>query len=99
MEVLEKFGSTEQKAKWLVPLLNHDIRSAFAMTEPGVASSDATNVSTRCERDGDDYVINGHKWWISGAYRPECKLLIVLVKTRFDGPIHTQQSMILVPKD
>merc|ERR1719298_14535 len=99
MEVLEKFGSPEQKKQWLEPLLNHDIRSAFAMTEPGVASSDATQISTKIERDGNDYVINGHKWYISGAIRPECKIFILLGKTRFDGPAHSQQSMILVPKD
>jgi len=99
MEVLEKYGTPEQKEQWLVPLLNGEIRSAFAMTEPGVASSDATQVSTRFDKDGDDYVINGHKWYISGAVREECKLLIVLGKTRFDGPRHTQQSMMLVPVD
>merc|ERR1711959_885190 len=95
MEVLEKFGTPEQKKQWLEPLLNHDIRSAFAMTEPGVA----TQISTKIERDGNDYVINGHKWYISGAIRPECKIFILLGKTRFDGPAHSQQSMILVPKD
>jgi acyl-CoA dehydrogenase len=79
--------------------LNQDIRSAFAMTEPGVASSDATQICTKIERDGNDYVINGHKWYISGAIRPECKIFILLGKTRFDGPQHQQQSMILVPKD
>lgn len=101
MEVLEKYGTPEQKRKWLVPLLNAEIRSCFAMTEPGVASSDATNISTRIEKtaDGKHYVINGHKWWISGAMRPECKVMIVLGKTRFDGPRHRQQSMIIVPKD
>merc|ERR1719252_511315 len=99
MEVLEKFGSPEQKKQWLEPLLNQDIRSAFAMTEPGVASSDATQICTKIERDGNDYVINGHKWYISGAIRPECKIFILLGKTRFDGPAHSQQSMILVPRD
>ena len=99
MEVLEKYGSPYQKKTWLEPLLNAEIRSCFAMTEPGVASSDATNISTRIERDGDNYVINGHKWWISGAFRPECKVMIVLGKTRFDGPRHSRQSMIIVPKD
>jgi len=99
MEVLEKFGSPEQKKQWLEPLLNGEIRSAFAMTEPGVASSDATNVSTRIDPDGDDYVINGHKWWISGAIRPECKVFVLLGKTNFTGPLHQQQSMILVPRD
>jgi len=81
----------------LRPLLNHEIRSCFAMTEPGVASSDATNISTRIERKGDNYVVNGHKWYISGACRPECKIAIVMGRTKFDGPIHQQQTMILVP--
>eukprot|EP00512_Aurantiochytrium_limacinum_P003456 CAMPEP_0171496004 /NCGR_PEP_ID=MMETSP0958-20121227/6455_1 /TAXON_ID=87120 /ORGANISM="Aurantiochytrium limacinum, Strain ATCCMYA-1381" /LENGTH=451 /DNA_ID=CAMNT_0012030047 /DNA_START=82 /DNA_END=1437 /DNA_ORIENTATION=+ len=99
MEVLERYGSPEQKKKWLVPLLNGEIRSAFAMTEPGVASSDATNIASRIEADGDDYVINGHKWYISGACRPECKVFIFMGKTRFDGPLHQQQSMIIVPRD
>lgn len=99
MEVLEQFGSAEQKRQWLEPLLNGEIRSAFAMTEPGVASSDATNISTRIEADGDDYVINGHKWWISGAIRPECKVFVLLGRTSFTGPLHKQQSMILVPRD
>lgn len=101
MEVLEKFGSPEQKAKWLRPLLEGKIRSCFAMTEPGVASSDATNISTKIERtpDGQHYIVDGHKWWISGAIRPECKVAIVLGKTRFDGPKHAQQSMILVEMD
>jgi len=99
MEVLEQYGTPEQKRQWLEPLLRGEIRSAFAMTEPGVASSDATNISTRIEADGEDYVINGHKWWISGAIRPECKILVLLGKTSFSGPLHKQQSMILVPKD
>lgn len=99
MEVLERYGTAEQKARWLEPLLRGEIRSAFAMTEPGVASSDATNISTRIEADGDDYVINGHKWWISGAIRPECKIFILLGRTSFSGPLHMQQSMILVPRD
>eukprot|EP01126_Amoeba_proteus_P051396 TRINITY_DN6132_c0_g2_i6.p1 TRINITY_DN6132_c0_g2~~TRINITY_DN6132_c0_g2_i6.p1 ORF type:complete len:452 (+),score=85.40 TRINITY_DN6132_c0_g2_i6:37-1392(+) len=99
MEVLEKFGTPEQKTQWLEPLLKAEIRSAFAMTEPGVASSDATNISTTIVRDGDDYVINGHKWYISGAIRPECKVFILLGKTRDDGPAHKRMSMILVPRD
>merc|ERR1719207_126828 len=99
MELLEKFGNAEQKKQWLEPLFNQDIPSAFAMTEPGGASSDATQICTKIERDGNDYVINGHKWYISGAIRPECKIFILLGKTRFDGPAHSQQSMILVPKD
>jgi len=99
MEVLERYGTEAQKKQWLEPLLNGEIRSAFAMTEPGVASSDATNISTRIERDGDEYVINGHKWWISGAIRPECKVFILMGKTSFSGPAHQQQSMILVPRD
>eukprot|EP00442_Polarella_glacialis_P059244 CAMPEP_0115155644 /NCGR_PEP_ID=MMETSP0227-20121206/68011_1 /TAXON_ID=89957 /ORGANISM="Polarella glacialis, Strain CCMP 1383" /LENGTH=200 /DNA_ID=CAMNT_0002566747 /DNA_START=198 /DNA_END=797 /DNA_ORIENTATION=- len=99
MEVIERFGSPEQKKQWLEPLLNGEIRSAFAMTEPGVASSDATNISTRIEADGDEYVVNGHKWWISGAIRPECKVFVLLGRTSFTGPLHKQQSMILVPRD
>jgi len=99
MEVIERFGTPEQKKQWLEPLLNGEIRSAFAMTEPGVASSDATNISTRIERDGDEYVINGHKWWISGAIRPECKVFVLLGRTSFSGPLHQQQSMILVPRE
>lgn len=99
MEVLQKFGSPEQKRQWLDPLLNMEIRSAFAMTEPGVASSDATNIATRIDADGEDYVINGHKWWISGAIRQNCKVFVLLGKTSFTGPLHEQQSMILVPRD
>lgn len=99
MEVIALFGSPEQKKQWLEPLLNGEIRSAFAMTEPGVASSDATNIATRIEADGDDYVVNGHKWWISGAIRPECKVFVLLGRTSFSGPLHSQQSMILVPRD
>ncbi|KYO49877.1 acyl-CoA dehydrogenase [Tistrella mobilis] len=99
MEVLERYGTEEHKRQWLEPLLDGKIRSAFAMTEPMVASSDATNIESRIERDGDDYVINGRKWWTSGAPDPRCKILIFMGKTRFDGPRHSQQSMILVPMD
>ncbi|MEN3162728.1 acyl-CoA dehydrogenase [Tistrella mobilis] len=99
MEVLERYGTEEHKRQWLEPLLEGKIRSAFAMTEPMVASSDATNIESRIERDGDDYVINGRKWWTSGAPDPRCKILIFMGKTRFDGPRHSQQSMILVPMD
>jgi acyl-CoA dehydrogenase len=96
MEVLTLFGSPEQKERWLRPLLEGEIRSAFVMTEPEVASSDATNIQLRIERDGDDYVLNGHKWWASGAMRERTKIMIVMGKTDPDGPIFRQQSMILV---
>jgi acyl-CoA dehydrogenase len=99
MEVLHMFGTPEQKSQWLQPLMEGEIRSAFAMTEPDVASSDATNISTRIERDGDDYVINGRKWWISGAADPRCTILIVMGKTDPNESPHRQQSMILVPMD
>jgi len=99
MEVLAEYGTPAQQAQWLTPLLSGEMRSAFAMTEPEVASSDATNIATRIQRDGDDYVINGRKWWISGAGDPRCKIYIVMGKTDPDGPKHTQQSMILVPAD
>jgi acyl-CoA dehydrogenase len=99
MEVLELFGSDEQKERWLRPLMDGEIRSAFAMTEPAVASSDATNIETHIERDGDDYVINGRKWWTSNALHRNCKVLIVMGKTDPDGPRHRQQSMLVVPID
>ncbi|MEI5010229.1 acyl-CoA dehydrogenase family protein [Streptomyces sp. PmtA] len=100
MEVLAQFGTDEQKKQWLEPLLAADIRSAFAMTEPEVASSDATNIETRIERRGDEYVVNGRKWYISGAMNPGCRIFIVMGKTDPDGPdIRRQQSMVLVPRD
>ena len=99
MEVLTQFGTRDQKDRWLRPLLDGEIRSAFAMTEPDVASSDATNVQLRIERDGDEYVLNGRKWWISGAMRERCRIFIVMGKTNPDGPPHRQQSMILVPRE
>ncbi|GAA3739388.1 acyl-CoA dehydrogenase family protein [Salinactinospora qingdaonensis] len=99
MEVLHMFGTEDQRKQWLEPLLDGAIRSAFAMTEPDVASSDATNIATSIARDGDDYVINGRKWWISGAADPRCEIFIVMGKTDPDGPTHRQQSMILVPRD
>ncbi|AXK34036.1 acyl-CoA dehydrogenase [Streptomyces armeniacus] len=100
MEVLAEFGGPEQRRQWLEPLLNGEIRSAFAMTEPDVASSDATNVETRIRRDGDDYVISGRKWYISGAMNPNCKIFIVMGKTEPDATdTRRQQSMILVPRD
>jgi acyl-CoA dehydrogenase len=99
MEVLVRYGSAEQQQRWLEPLLAGEIRSAFAMTEPAVASSDATNIASRIERRGDDYVINGRKWWTSGAGDPRCKIMIFMGKTDPDAPKHSQQSMILVPMD
>ena len=99
MEVIERYGTDEHKEKWLKPLLNGEIRSAFAMTEPDVASSDATNIGTRIERDGDSYVINGRKWYTSGATDPRCKILILMGKTDPNAERHRQQSMILVPKN
>ncbi len=99
MEVLARYGTPEQKERWLKPLLNGEIRSCFAMTEPGVASSDATNIESSIVRDGDHYVINGRKWWSSGAGDPRCKISIFMGKTDPAGPKHKQQSMILVPMD
>jgi acyl-CoA dehydrogenase len=99
MEVLHQFGSDAQKERWLRPLLEGEIRSAFAMTEPDVASSDATNIQLRIERDGDEYVLNGRKWWTTNAMHPNCRIMIVMGKTQTDGPIHKQQSQILVPMD
>ncbi|HEX6341251.1 acyl-CoA dehydrogenase family protein [Umezawaea sp.] len=99
MEVLAMFGTEEQKKQWLRPLLDGEIRSAFCMTEPDVASSDATNIATRIERDGDEYVINGTKWWSSGAMNPNCAIFIVMGKTNPEAERHQQQAMILVPRD
>ncbi|NLA34574.1 MAG: acyl-CoA dehydrogenase [Actinobacteria bacterium] len=99
MEILTMFGTPEQKEQWLHPLLNGEIRSAFAMTEPDVASSDATNIELDIRRDGNDYVLNGRKWWTSGAMSERCKVFIVMGKTDTAAPKHLQQSMILVPRD
>jgi acyl-CoA dehydrogenase len=99
MEILTQFGTDEQKEQWLQPLLEGEIRSCFAMTEPAVASSDASNIECRIERRGDEYVINGRKWWISGAASSRCKVAILMGKTDPDGPPHRQQSMVLVPLD
>jgi acyl-CoA dehydrogenase len=99
MELLSLFGTSEQQRRWLDPLLDGTIRSAFSMTEPDVASSDATNIATRIERDGDEYVINGRKWWTSGAMSPRCELLIVMGVSNPDADRHRRQSMILVPRD
>ena len=99
MEVLSRYGTREQKERWLRPLMNGEIRSAFLMTEPEVASSDATNIQTSIVRDGDDYVINGRKWWSSGVGDPRCKIAIVMGKTDPEASRHTQQSQIFVPLD
>src|SRR5262245_4047621 len=99
MEVLAAFGTEEQRRTWLDPLLRGEIRSAFAMTEPAVASSDATNIETSIRRDGDEYVITGRKWWITGAMNPECSIFIVMGKTDPGAERHRQQSMVLVPRD
>lgn len=100
MEVFERYGTDKMKADWLAPLLEGEIRSAYLMTEPDVASSDATNISMSCARDGDDYVLNGEKYWASGAGDPRCKVYIVMVKTGGDElPVHKRQSMIVVPQE
>jgi acyl-CoA dehydrogenase len=99
MGVLTEFGTAEQKERWLQPLLDGEIRSAFAMTEPDVASSDATNIELSIDHDGEDYVLNGRKWWASGAMRERCRIFIVMGKTTTEGPRHRQQSMVLVPRD
>lgn len=99
MEVLDRYGSEAQKAQWLQPLLDGEIRSAFAMTEPAVASSDATNICTEIRKEGDEYVINGRKWWTSGVCEARCKIMIVMGRNSNDGPRHLQQSQILVPTD
>ncbi len=99
METIVRYGSAEHKKRWLEPLLAGEIRSGFAMTEPAVASSDATNIEARIRREGDDYVIDGRKWWTSGAGDPRCKIYIFMGKTDPEAPRHSQQSMILVPAD
>jgi len=98
MEVVQRYGTREQKDRWLTPLMNVEIRSVYSMTEPGVASSDATNLESQIRREGDEYVINGRKWWSSGAYHPRCELLIVMGKTDPGAHRFRQQSMILVPR-
>ena len=99
MEVFVRYGTNEQKEKWLEPLLKGEIRSAFAMTEPNVASSDATNIQSTIKADGDDYIINGHKWWTSGAMDPRCKVIIFMGKTDLNANRYSQQSMIIIPVD
>src|SRR4029077_20281858 len=99
MEVLVRYGTPDQQARWLKPLLSGTIRSCFAMTEADAASSDATNIQARIERQGEKYVLNGRKWWTSGAGDPRCKLCIFMGKTDTSAPRHRQQSMILVPMD
>jgi acyl-CoA dehydrogenase len=99
METIVRYGTTEHKKRWLEPLLDGRIRSAFAMTEPDVASSDATNIAARIVREGDEYVINGRKWWTSGAGDPRCRIYIFMGRTDPEGPRHAQQSMVLVPAD
>ena len=99
MEVLERYGNDRHKKEYMEPLLEGKTRSAFLMTEPAVASSDATNIETRIERDGDEYVINGRKWWSSGVGDPRCSIAIVMGKTNPDAPLHQQQSQVLVPLD
>ena len=99
MEVLARYGTPEQQERWLKPLLAGEIRSCFAMTEPAVASSDATNIESSIMRDGEEYLINGRKWWSSGAGDPRCKIAIFMGKTDFSAPRHKQQSMVLVPMD
>ena len=99
MEVLAKYGTEQQQQKWLTPLMNGEIRSAFLMTEPAVASSDATNIETSIVREGDEYVINGRKWWSSGAMRPRCEIFILMGQTDPEAQRHEQQSMILIPRN